>query len=523
MGNSNGSLADYFDAFERHRGLQGGFIWEWVDHGIRRTTPDGRTHYAYGGDFGETVHDSNFCCDGLVGPDRTPHPAMEELKTLAQPVRVHVMDAKVGRVAIQNRRWFTGLDDLAARFTVLVDGVAVQEGALALPEVPPRERRALRVPLRPPRLERGQECHLDLRFTARADIEVAGTTLWKRGEELAWAQVPLRFPARAPARNPAAGSKAVSAPRLDVVERDGTLRIAGDTVELTVDRASASVAALRWNGRDLLASGPSPTLWRAAVDNDGLKQGWMRPLRLLGQWERWGLHQLRVDAESVSCSRAAGGAARITLVRTLTGADPAVRARHEEVLVVHPSGRIELDERFDVPAAWGDLPRVGVALALPAGFERLAWLGLGPHETYPDRRTSGRIARFVSTVREQYVPYVVPQEHGHHTETRWVALETEGKGGGRLGVLVTAKRPFGFSASHFTAEDLFAALHTTDLVPRAETILHLDAAHRGLGTASCGPDALPRYRVKPGRHRLTWSLVPFDPQRTDPGALARGG
>jgi beta-galactosidase len=116
MGNSNGSLADYFAAFERERGLQGGFIWEWCDHGIRRETADGRSYWAYGGDFGESVHDANFCCDGLVGPDRTPHPAMEELKTLAQPVRVQALDAKRGRIEIENRRWFTGLGDLAARW-----------------------------------------------------------------------------------------------------------------------------------------------------------------------------------------------------------------------------------------------------------------------------------------------------------------------------------------------------------------------------------------------------------------------
>jgi beta-galactosidase len=144
-----------------------------------------------------------------------------------------------------------------------------------------------------------------------------------------------------------------------------------------------------------------------------------------------------------------------------------------------------------------------VVLALPRGFERLEWLGLGPHETYPDRKASGRFGRFASTVAEQYVPYVVPQEHGHHTETRWLALASDAG----VEVLVGAPRPFGFSASHHRAEDLTAALHTCDLVARDETVLHLDAAHRGLGTGSCGPDALPRYRIRPGRHRLVWSLA----------------
>jgi beta-galactosidase len=511
MGNSNGSLADYFEAFERRRGLQGGFVWEWCDHGIRREAPDGRPYWAYGGDFGESVHDANFCCDGLVGPDRTPHPGLEELKTLAQPVRVHAGGAGAGRVVLENRRWFTGTRDLAARFAVLVDGVAVQEGALAVPDVPPRGRRPLRVPVRAPRVLPGQECQLELRFTARSD-----TAVWRRGDEVAWAQLPLAAkPTRVAPRRAAKGAAA----RLAALATEDTLRVAGGELELTVARRAACLGALAWRGRKILAAGPAPTFWRAAIDNDGLKQGWMRPLRLLGEWLRLGLDQLRVEGEDVAWSAAPGGALRIVLARTLTGADPAVRARHRETILVRPDGRLDVEEVFEVPDAWKDLPRVGVVLALPAGFERLAWLGLGPHETYPDRRASGRVGRFAQTVSDQYVPYVVPQEHGHHTETRWAALEEDGPGA--AGVLVTGPKRFGFSASHHRAEDLFAARHTPDLAPRAETVLHLDAAHRGLGTASCGPDALPRYRVGPGRHRLMWSLRPYDPRRDDPGALAR--
>lgn len=520
MGNSNGSLSDYFAAFERERGLQGGFVWEWADHGIRRETKDGRSHHAYGGDFGEAVHDSNFCCDGIVSADRIPHPALEELKTLAQPVRVRVRDAARGRLEIENRRWFTGLADLEARFAVEVDGDVVQSGVVALPEIPPRQRRPLPVRFRRPRLRKGQECVLTLRFFLRK-----ATPFAPRGYEMAFAQVPVRGTGRSAKPIPATGaSKPGSAfqgedPRraLQVEEHGHAIHVRGAGIELAVDRAGARVDHLMRDGGVLLLAGPEAAFWRAPTDNDGLKQGWMRGLRSLGAWEKVGLDRLVRKPLSATCRQGRDGCVRLRLESLFVGTDPAVTARHREDLVLHPSGRLDVVDRFETPPEWPDLPRVGVVLALPGRFERLQWLGLGPHETYADRLASGRFGRFTSTVTAQYVPYAVPQEHGHHHGTRWLALEAQDGSG----VLVTAPRPFGFSASHFRTQDLAAALHTTDLEPRPETLLHLDAAHRGLGTASCGPDVLPRYRVRPGRHQLVWSLVPYRAGRDDPGKLAR--
>ncbi len=498
MGNSNGSLADYFAAFERERGLQGGFIWEWCDHGIRRESADGRVHWSYGGDFGESVHDANFCCDGLVGPDRAPHPALEELKTLAQPLRVRALDAKRGRFEIENRRWFSGVGDLSARFTVEVDGVVVQRGALKLPALAPRERGVLRVPVKRPALLPGQRCVLDLRFTLRR------ATAWApAGFEVAWAQVALPFAARAtakkklPAREPAAAPVAIAA-------TTHTIEFVGDAFALLIDRDAAAIASFAWRDHAILESGPVATLWRAPLDNDGLKQGWMRDVQgVLRVWRALGLDRLERRATDVRFAAARNGSARLRLDAELIGADPSQRARHRQEIQIEAGGVLHIVDTIEIPAAWSDVPRIGVVMRLPGRFTQLEWLGLGPHETYPDRRASGRFGRFASTVREQYVPFVVPQEHGHHSETRWLSLATTDG----VGVLIAVAKPFGFSASQYRAEDLTAALHTPDLIARDETVLHLDAAHRGLGTGSCGPDVLPRHRVKPGTHRLAWTLA----------------
>jgi beta-galactosidase len=223
----------------------------------------------------------------------------------------------------------------------------------------------------------------------------------------------------------------------------------------------------------------------------------------LREWRRLGLDGVFRHAVSATCRPQRDGSVRIRLETALLGADAAVTARHRQEIAVDASGVLRFEERFEIPKEWDDIPRVGVVMALPGEFERVEWLGLGPHETYPDRRASGRFGRFRRAVTEQYVPFVVPQEHGLHVETRWLTLATADG----ASVRVEGNPPFAFSASHFRAEDLADALHTPDLVPRPETVLHLDAAHRGLGTASCGPDVLPRHRVRAGRHRLVWTLA----------------
>ena len=168
-------------------------------------------------------------------------------------------------------------------------------------------------------------------------------------------------------------------------------------------------------------------------------------------------------------------------------------------------GSVTVTEDIRIPEQFADLPRIGLAFELPAALEHLTWLGRGPHESYPDRKRGAAFGRYESTVTDQYVPYVMPQEHGGHSDTRWFAL----RDGAGHGLQIIGGTPFHFSASHFTAADLMTATHDVELKPRPEVFVHVDLAHRGLGTLSCGPDTLPEYRVGPGRYRFTWILRPF--------------
>jgi beta-galactosidase len=278
--------------------------------------------------------------------------------------------------------------------------------------------------------------------------------------------------------------------------------VAAGAARFHFDAVSGELVRITRNGRDLLAAPPQLCLWRAPTDNDGIKQG---PLsEVLGvrrRWLAWGLDRLRRESCRGEVSERGDGSVVALSESSWCGAG-ALRIVQRRRILVGGDGVLHCEEDVSIPASCDDLPRVGVSFALVAGFERCRWYGRGPHESYPDRRVGAALGIWESTVDAQYVRYSVPQEHGSHGDSRWASFSSP-----RLGtVVIGAARPFSFSASHYSAVDLTAALHPGQLRRRDEVYVHVDAAMRGIGTAACGPDTLPRYRVGGGRHRWTWTL-----------------
>ncbi len=529
MGNSNGSLSDYYHLFKTRAGIQGGFIWEWLDHGLRVKTADGREHFAYGGDFGDTPNDANFVCDGLVSADRIPHPACHEHHRLAQPVAITLVKAgsprRSGRsvtVRIRNEYDFTALDraGLRARWLLLADGQDVASGvipATALKALAPGAHRDVTLALGTLPAD-AREFHLNVTFT------LARATSWAdAGHVIAAAQLALPAPAAAKIIdhksliiNPPPAPYPVS-----VTETLGGLLLSAAGVDALFDRATGTLASLRRDGHERLARGPLLQLWRAATDNDGIKLWTGQDGKPLGRWQKLGLHlglDHRPERFDVAAP-AADGSVTITLAHAVT---TPLRANWKDVLhthryTLHPDGRLVVVNEIVLAKDYADLPRIGVRLDLVPGLRQLAYFGRGPFENYSDRKTAADLGLYEGTVAGEYVDYVMPQEHGHHTDVRWIEL-TEACPVGATGRSSSAKREapalvaieatgtLEFNATHFTAEDLYAARHTTDLVTRPETILYLDAAHRGIGTASCGPDVLEPYRIPAGRHTFTYTI-----------------
>ena len=459
MGNSNGTLADYWDAIEGTPGLQGGFIWEWWDHGLVQDLPDGTRRWAYGGDFGDQPNDGNFCIDGVVFPDRTPKPALWEHHALAGPVRVSASadDLRAGRITIHNRQDFRDLTWLRAQLDVAVEGVVVHAAELPLPEVGPGEDAVVALPGWAGLLRPAGETWLTIRFVT------AGTETWAdAGHEVAWAQLALE---PGPMRAPAATHSGHPGRQAAAVDLDGQLL------------------------HDLLAAPPLLSLWRAPTDNDRIPG-------LAAEWERLGVDRLTRILESID------EVDGITTVRSRYQAGSGIEVSHEMVLTALAEHAVRIDETAVIPDSLPDLARVGTVLEAAPGLDRVEWFGRGPHETYPDRLRGGRVGRWRSSVADLHVPYIRPQESGGRADVRWFTL-TDATGGG---LRITLDVPRQVSVSRFRAADLAAASHHGELVARPAAVVHLDAAHRGLGTASCGPDTLPEYLVGPGTYRWSWTL-----------------
>ncbi len=496
MGNSNGSLGDYFDAFDRFPGLQGGFIWEWVDHGIKRRDAQGREYWAYGGDFGDEPSDRNFVCDGLVWPDRTPHPGLFEYKHLAQPARVTAHDARRGRFGIENRRWFQSLADVRGTWELLVNGESVYTGSLPKLTAAPQTTQAVVLMWPKLTLAATDEVHVTFRFFLRK------ATSWApANHEVAWQQ--LAVPPKAFARTPREDSVPATTRTEIQATSDGWIAKAQD-VELAIDRERGVLKSLKLNGREVIARGPQLNIWRAPTDNDGLKLfdvvGWGGD-RLLDRCRKAGYDRIEL-AETKTVLKSARGIHQFVIRQRWFAPGVKRFITHLHTYTLQPDGTLAVGNVFELGRQLPEVQRLGVTLVLPAGLERLEWFGNGPLENYSDRSRASMVARHRSTVTDQYVPYIVPQEHGNHTGARWIALQDNSG----TGVRFTAAKTMEASASHFTAHDLTVAKHTIDLTPRPEVHLNLDFAQRGLGTASCGPDTLPRYRIQPGRHVLDFTI-----------------
>jgi beta-galactosidase len=363
-------------------------------------------------------------------------------------------------VDLENRADFRTLDWLAADWELVTDAGPAAGGAVALPPLPPGGRTTVRLEGWPAMPPGAAEAWLTISF------RTAGDEPWAPAGHLV-GEAQLAVPVRTPTQP--AGGPGASRPAREIVGDDGALRLLG------------------------LAAGPRLCLWRAPTDND-------RIAGLAAAWDAWGVADL--ERRLVAVEEAGEELVLRLDWRTRTG----IRVAHEQRIAALAGGGFRVTESVEVPAELADLARVGTVLELEAGHEALAWYGRGPTETYPDRRRAGTIGRWSTTVTDAHVPYVRPQENGGRADVRWLELR-RGTGDG---VRIELDRPRQVSASHFRAADLAAATHREELVSRPGTVVHIDAVHRGIGTASCGPDTLAGYLVPTGRHAWSWTIVPIE-------------
>ena len=518
MGNGPGGVKDYWESIRGNPRCCGAFVWEWCDHGITQYTEDGRQYYAYGGDFGDKPHDSNFVCDGLVLPDRTPSPGMAELKKAQEPVLVEALDIAAHKYRITNRYEFTTLappSPLAAaalqcEWKLTADSETIASGILELPEIQPGAFADITVPAKLPDC-RVRDYMLEFVFT------LAHNTLWaERGHEIAFAQFMVRE-AAPPATSASPAAPALKRPAIEVVEDDccGRVHFLGENFALAFDTATGRLTDWETAGKPLIDAGPLANFWRAPTDNDGGQRGG----GIAKTWSEDGFDTFASKLLSYKVTKAPNGAQKLS-VKTTLGA-PIVDKRIDAAYdwTIHPNGDLELTYSITPIGAWKSpaLPRAGLRLALPATQDSVQWYGLGPGEGYIDTKAGLRLGRWAAPVDALFFNYIFPQENGNRTETRWAAFADDY---GR-GFMVTADKPFDFSASWFTQENLTAASHTTDLQHADYISLNLDIAQDGIGTASCGPAPLDKYRLKIQPYAIKFRFRPINLETQNPMKEAR--
>ena len=528
MGNSTGNFREYWDLFYGNPQLQGGLIWDWVDQGIRtRIPPPGArqarpertllagpefqlgfrrvekagTYLAYGGDFGplDVPTDYNFCMNGLVSADREPHPGLLVVKRNYQYVHVKPVDLAAGTVHITNWHDFTPLDQaLAGRWAVQADGTTIASGTIPPLKLGPRESKDVTLPLPPITAQPGVEYFLDVSFTLKANVPWGG----RLGDEMAYDQFKL------PAGRPASPVATAAGAKLALLDGPDVVTITGQAFTARFDKAAGAMTSLTYRGTELVQQPLMPDFWRAWTDND-------RGATLQTKLHVWRAASDSWEVRAVQATQAANGAVRVEIDAVI----PVISSSYKVAYTVFPSGDIYVDASFapglgNLPM----LPRFGMQMAMPAGFERVSWFGPGPEETYADRNEA-RVGRHGGTVDAQWTEYSKPQENGNKVDVRWMAVTN--KAG--IGLLAVGLPHLSAAVRHYTHEDIWNAKHTYEMTRRPETYINLDARQMGVGgDDSWGALAHEPYLLPAKAYSYRFRLRPFATAIDGtPGALAK--
>ena len=491
MGNSTGNLQDYWDVIEKYPKLQGGFIWDWVDQGMLVTNENGEKYWAYGGDFGEAgmPSDGNFCLNGLVWPDRTPHPGLSEVNKVYQYVGFEPVDLKAGLVKITNKYDFTNLSEFNFEWEVVSDGNVLQSGKIPMPDFKPKATTAFMIPVTGIDPAPGAEYFLNLRFS-RSDE-------WNSvPEDHVYATAQFKLPVEAKPIPAKTDEMAL----LQTKTVDKKLEVSGVDLKIVFNLETGRMESFNYKGKELIKKGPEPDFWRPPTDND---YGYDMD-QLLGVWKKAGE---RTVVTKASIDQPGLNKVVVTFNYDIPDANGKKIAGYASSYTLYGSGDVVVKNQFSkLSNAIPEIPRMGMQIQLPEDFTNLTWLGRGPHENYCDRKTSASVGLYESTVADQYTPYIRPQENGYKTDTRWLTL-TDDNG---TGILVSGNPLICFSAlnnihddfespgklSQYRKDAITANTHTIDVKPRDLVNLNVDLGQMGVGgDNSWGARIHPQYRL----------------------------
>ncbi|KRE69481.1 glycoside hydrolase family 2 TIM barrel-domain containing protein [Paenibacillus sp. Soil750] len=468
MGNSCGNLFKYWELFDQYPVLQGGFIWDWIDQSIRTTTPDGISYHAYGGDFGDSPNDGNFCGNGLIFADRSVSPKLHEVKKCYQNVKFEAIDAAKGQIKVTNQFLFTNLNEYDWTWTIARNGVVESQQFTGSYAVAPGETIVIELKLDGvERLFPNDEFVLSLSLVLRDD------TLWgAKGHEIAWEQFILpAVNAASQVRNWEVEKESAAAlsteTAVQVVSTADRISLQGERFVLQVDAVTGDITSYLFDGVELFQTGPVPNFWRAYTDNDRGNQHHIR----CAPWQKAGSGRklLSLNAKSLDAGRAE--------VRVRYELETTPASEVQLVYTVSASGEVEVGMQLTPGDKLPEIPEVGVMFELDAAFENLTWYGRGPHENHWDRNVGAKLALHNGTVAEQFVPYLRPQECGNKTDVRWATLTNSAGRGLRIAGLPTVE----LNALPYSPSELEAHDHPYKLPASDKVVVRVNYKQMGVG------------------------------------------
>lgn len=488
MGNGPGDLEDYFQIIQKDARMCGGFVWEWCDHAIAHgQAENGKTKYYYGGDHGETIHDGNFCMDGLVYPDRTPHTGLLEYKNVYRPVRVVSYDEKTGRLVLHNYMDFDDISDYAdILYEITVDGLCVQKGVLDEVSIAPHSDGVMTLKLDIPQ---SGKVYLKLRYQLKKELP-----LLPAKHELGFDEVLL---ANVDGRNQTAVkwlAEAEEKNEISVSETDTEITLKASDFTYAISKRTGLFTKLQYAGRDYLNHPMELNIWRAPTDND---------MYIRAKWENAHFHEAYTRAYKVETIQNQYGVIVMSHVGVVA---PTVQKILDVELVwkVESSGRITASMEVSKDAEFPELPRFGVRVFFNKNLSEASYYGMGPQESYRDKHRAASHGLYRSAVKDLHEDYIMPQENGSHFDCDYVELYN-----GRYGIAAVSETPFSFQASNYTQEMLAQAKHNYELEESDSTVLCIDYALNGIGSNSCGPEVLAAYRFDEKEFQFGFTLVPY--------------
>ncbi|MDP4224030.1 MAG: glycoside hydrolase family 2 TIM barrel-domain containing protein, partial [Bacteroidota bacterium] len=504
MGNSDGNLQDYWDVIEKYPILQGGLIWDWVDQGILKTDENGEKYWAYGGDFGEEgiPSDGNFCINGLTWPDRTGKPGLNEVKRVYQYIGFEPVNLGKGLIRIRNKYDFTDLSAFSFDWEVISDSGTEKSGKFVFPRLSPGKDTLITLAINDIQPAPGTEYFLNIRATRSDEWNYVP-------EDHVYAATQFKLPVK---------GRPVAAKRdeLAVLQTNNSgkkLEVSGTDMKIVFDLEKGKMDSYVYKGVSLFKKGPEPDFWRPPTDND---YGYDMDQKL-GVWKRAGEKE---TVRKANISQPEMGKVIVTFEYDIPGSKGEKIAGYVTTYTILSSADILIKNQFSkVSDNVPEIPRMGMEMQIPEELMNLKWFGRGPHENYIDRKTSADVGVYESSVDDQYVPYIRPQENGYKTDTRWLTLTDENG----TGILVSGNPLFCFAAlknihddfespgklSQYRKDAKSANTHTNNVKPREFVNLNVDLGQMGVGgDDSWGAEIHPQYRLLARKYEYSFRIRP---------------